>query len=68
MEMHEETNFDDEEERYHNRQRRASFGGLLAGLFILFLFGVGLIALTTFWPRSETAPFSQPSSFPKPAE
>jgi hypothetical protein len=64
MEMHEETNFNDEE-RYDRRQRRASFGGLLAGLLILFLFGTGLITLASFW---ESAPFSEPSSFPKPVE
>lgn len=56
MEMHEETKFDEEEERYDRRQRRASFGGLLVGLFILFLFGAGLIALTSFWPSSVPQP------------
>ena len=68
MEMHEETNFDDYEERYRARQRRASFGGLLAGLFILILFGAGLVAGIVFWPSPEIAPVSQPSAVPKPVE
>jgi hypothetical protein len=65
MEMYEENDFDEEREA---ERRKASVGGLLAGMFLLFLVGAVVVALLTFWPVVKNAPVSPPSSVPQAAE
>jgi hypothetical protein len=53
------------EEEYRAKQREASFAGLLAGLFMLFLLGAAALAVVTFWPIPGTAPVFHSSSVPE---
>jgi hypothetical protein len=57
--------YEQREEQYDAKQREASFAGLLAGLFILFLLGAGALALVTIWPFAHTALDAPSSPLPK---
>ena len=43
----------DEEERYDTKQREASFGGLLAGIFILLLVAILVMAVFILVPAIQ---------------
>jgi hypothetical protein len=53
----------DEEEHRTEVQREASAGGLLAGIFILFLLGIAVMAVFTVWPAIHWP--SSPVTVPK---
>jgi hypothetical protein len=54
---------DEEEHHTEVQQREASAGGLLAGIFILFLLGIAVMAVFTVWPAIHWP--SSPVTVPK---
>ena len=56
----------DKGEHHDEVQREASEAGLLAGIFILFLIGIFVVAVVMFWPAIHlSSPPPPPTSLPE---